>query len=141
LSKTNLNKSNLSKSNLDKSNLSKSNVTDHSLKNAGQEKNLNSHATPLKNASDPKNFGARRDFANKTAFNSFWREGWHDNWWHHNHFFHIGWIGPLIWPFAYAISFISRCGPGITGGTIRSGLTAMATSTKPSSSPTAMAIT
>jgi hypothetical protein len=36
------------------------------LTKTGQEKNLNSHVTPLKNASDPKNFSARRDFANKT---------------------------------------------------------------------------
>jgi len=91
--------------NLSKTNLSHSNATDHSWKNAGQDKNLNGknlneHVSPLKNASDPKNFGSRRDFSNKTAFNSFWREGWHNNWWHHNHFFHIGWIGPLFWPYA-----------------------------------------
>jgi len=101
--------------NLSKTNLSHSNVTDHSWKNAGQEKNLNGknlngknlseHVTPLKNASDPKNFGSRRDFANKTAFNSLWHQGWHNNWWHHNHFFHIGWIGPLFWPFAYGDFF------------------------------------
>ena len=101
---------NLSKTNLSKTNLSHSNVTDHSWKNAGQEKNLsgknlNSHVTPLKNAADPKNFSSRRDFGNKTAFNSFWHEGWHNNWWHHNHFFHIGWIGPLFWPFAYGDFF------------------------------------
>jgi hypothetical protein len=97
--------SNLSHANVNHSNLNHANATDHSWKNAGQGKNLNEHATPLKNASDPKNFGSRRDFANKTAFNSFWREGWHNNWWHHNHFFHIGWIGPLFWPFAYGDFF------------------------------------
>jgi hypothetical protein len=64
-----------------------------------------SHVKPLKNAADPKIFKDRRDFANKTAFNSFWREGWHQNWWHHNHFFHIGWIGPLFWPYAYGDFF------------------------------------
>jgi LTXXQ motif family protein len=98
---------NLSHSNLNHSNLSHNNLshTNHELTKTGEEKNLNSHAAPLKNASDPKNFGARRDFANKTAFNSFWREGWHNNWWHHNHFFHIGWIGPLFWPFAYGDFF------------------------------------
>jgi LTXXQ motif family protein/pentapeptide repeat protein len=106
LSKTNLNKSNLSKSNLSKSNLSKSNVTDHSLKNAGQEKKLNEHVKPLKHASDPKNFKDRRDLANKTAFNSFWHQKWHENWWHHHHnFFHIGWIGPWFWPYAYGDFF------------------------------------
>jgi len=101
---------NLSKTNLSKTNLSKSNVTEHTLKNAGQEKNLNeknlnSHVTPLKNASDLKNFSARRDFANKTAFNSLWHQGWHQNWWNNHHFFHIGWIGPWFWPFAYGDFF------------------------------------
>jgi len=80
--------------------------TNHELTKTGQEKNLNSHVTPLKNASDPKNFGTRRDFANKTAFNSFWHQGWHQNWWHHhNNFFHIGWIGTWFWPFAYGDFF------------------------------------
>jgi hypothetical protein len=89
-------------------NLSKTSLshTNHELTKTGQEKNLNSHVTPLKNASDPKNFGARRDFAHKTAFNSFWHQGWHQNWWHHhNNFFHIGWIGPWFWPFAYGDFF------------------------------------
>ena len=92
---------NVSKTNLNK--MSKSNVTDHSLKNADQEKNLNSRVLPLK--SNPKNFKERRDFANKTAFNSFWHQGWHNNWWHRHHFFHIGWIGPWFWPFAYGDFF------------------------------------
>jgi LTXXQ motif family protein/pentapeptide repeat protein len=103
LSKTNLSKTNLSKTNLSKTNLSKTDLskTNLSKTNLSQE----SHVKPLKNAADPKIFKDRRDFANKTAFNSFWREGWHQNWWHHNHFFHIGWIGPLFWPYAYGDFF------------------------------------
>jgi hypothetical protein len=95
---TNLSKSNLSKSNLSKTNLSKSNLSKTNLVH-------DSHVAPLKHASDPKNFGNRRDFANKTAFNSFWHQGWHQDWWHRNHFFHIGWIGPLFWPYAYGDFF------------------------------------
>ncbi len=102
---TNFSKTNLSKSNLSKSNFSKTNVNDHSLKNAGQEKNLNEHVKPLKNASDPKHFGERRDFAHKTALNSFWHDRWHQDWWHHHHFFHVGWIGPWFWPYAYGDFF------------------------------------
>ena len=80
--------------------------TNHELTKTGEEKNLNSHVTPLKNASDPKNFSNRRDFANKTAFNSFWHNGGHQNWWHHhNNFFHVGWIGPWFWPYAYGDFF------------------------------------
>ena len=95
--------SNLSKTNLNHTNLSH---TNHELTKTGEEKNLNSHVTPLKNASDPKNFSNRRDFANKTAFNSFWHNGGHQNWWHHhNNFFHVGWIGPWFWPYAYGDFF------------------------------------
>ena len=102
-----------------------------------------------------------RDFSNKTAFNSFWREGWHNNWWHHNHFISAGsWSGGHHYSTRYsghthtagdsqphhkftpmATSSTSRCGRGITGGTIRSGPTATATSTKPSFSLTAATIT
>jgi hypothetical protein len=103
----------LSKTNFNKSNLSKSNGTEHGFKNAGQEKNStgknlngknsNEHVKPL--ASDPKNFGARRDFAKKTAFNSFWHDRWHQDWWRHHHFFHVGWLGPWFWPYAYGDFF------------------------------------
>jgi LTXXQ motif family protein len=105
--------SSLGKTNFNKSNLSKSNGTEHGFKNAGQDKNLNGknlngknsneHVKPL--ASDPKNFGARRDFAKKTAFNSFWHDRWHQDWWRHHHFFHVGWLGPWFWPYAYGDFF------------------------------------
>ena len=104
LSKTDLSKTDLSKTNLSKTDLSKTNLskTDLSKTNLSKE----SRVTPLKNAADPKNFKDRRDFANKTAFNSFWHQGWHQNWWHHHHnFFHIGWIGPWFWPWAFGDFF------------------------------------
>jgi LTXXQ motif family protein len=97
-------------SNVNHANAANHSLTNHSLKSAGQDKNLNGknlneHAKPLAHASDPKNFSSRRDFANKTAFNSFWHQGWHNNWWHQHHFFHIGWIGPWFWPYAYGDFF------------------------------------
>src|SRR5262249_37872440 len=49
-----------------------------------QGKNLNSHVTPLKHAADPHNFGVRRAYANKAAFQPFWHDGWHNAWWHRN---------------------------------------------------------
>jgi hypothetical protein len=92
--------------NLSHTNTTNLSHTNHELTKTGEQKNLNSHVTPLKNASDPKNFKERRDFANKTALNSFWHQGWHQNWWHHhNFFFHVGWIGPWFWPFAYGDFF------------------------------------
>ena len=70
-----------------------------------QGKNLNSHVTPLNHAADPHNFGVRRAFANRAAFQPFWNDGWHNAWWHRNNFFHLGWIGPWFWPFAFGDVF------------------------------------
>ncbi len=61
-------------------------------------------------AADPKHFAARRQFASNAAFHSFWGKGWGHGWkhgWDHGrrHFFHIGWIGPFFWPYAYGDFF------------------------------------
>jgi hypothetical protein len=48
---------------------------------------------------DPRHFAAaRQQFAANAAFRPFWRHGWHP---HH----HLGWIGPLFWPYAYGDFF------------------------------------
>jgi hypothetical protein len=46
----------------------------------------------------PRTFAAHRQFAAAGAFHPFWNHGWH---WHH----HLGWIGPVFWPFAYGDFF------------------------------------
>ncbi len=43
-------------------------------------------------------FAAHRNFAAAGAFHPFWGHGWH---WHN----HLGWIGPLFWPYAYGDFF------------------------------------
>jgi hypothetical protein len=43
-------------------------------------------------------FAAHRTFASAGAFHPFSGAGWH---WHH----HLGWIGPLFWPYAYGDFF------------------------------------
>src|SRR5580704_2126419 len=43
-------------------------------------------------------FAANRHFAGAGAFHQFSNQGWH---WHN----HLGWIGPLFWPFAYGDFF------------------------------------
>ena len=43
-------------------------------------------------------FAAHRTFASAGAFHPFWGAGWH---WHH----HLGWIGPVFWPYAYGDFF------------------------------------
>jgi hypothetical protein len=45
-----------------------------------------------------RSFAANRQFAAGGAFHPFWNHGWH---WHH----HLGWVGPLFWPFAYGDFF------------------------------------
>ena len=47
---------------------------------------------------NPGNFAAHRHFAGSGAFGPFYHYGWH---WHH----HLGWIGPLFWPYAYGDFF------------------------------------
>ncbi len=51
-------------------------------------------------AADPRAFAGRRNFANNPVFNRF-----AGGFWHHHHHFHIGWIGPLFWPYAYGDLF------------------------------------
>jgi hypothetical protein len=50
-------------------------------------------------AANPRTFAARRGFFARTAFAPFWHHGgWHP-------FHHLGWIGPLFWPYAYGDFF------------------------------------
>ncbi len=64
----------------------------------------NAHVRSLAHAADPRRFEERRrNFAQNAAFRSFaghdwWRHGWHP-------YRHLGWIGPLFWPYAYGDFF------------------------------------
>ena len=49
-------------------------------------------------AGDPKAFAAHRQFVAGSAFSAFWTAGWHP-------YHHLGWIGPLFWPYAYGDFF------------------------------------
>jgi hypothetical protein len=49
-------------------------------------------------AANPRNFAARRQFAANAAFRPFWNHGWHP-------YHHLGWIGPVFWPYAYGDFF------------------------------------
>lgn len=50
----------------------------------------------------PRSFSARRNFAANAAFHAFWHPGWHPGW---HPFHHVGWLGPLFWPYAYGDFF------------------------------------
>jgi hypothetical protein len=47
---------------------------------------------------DPASFTAHRHFAGTPAFRPFLHSGWHP-------YHHLGWIGPLFWPYAYGDFF------------------------------------
>jgi len=48
--------------------------------------------------SDPRDFAAHRDFAGDPAFRPFLGRGWHPD-------HHLGWVGPVFWPYAYGDLF------------------------------------
>jgi hypothetical protein len=56
------------------------------------------HTGHARVAADPRNFAARRHFADAAAFRPFHHGGWHP-------YHHLGWIGPLFWPYAYGDFF------------------------------------
>jgi hypothetical protein len=47
---------------------------------------------------DPAAFAAHRNFAGNPSFAHFWGHGWHP-------YHHLGWIGPVFWPYAYGDFF------------------------------------
>jgi len=48
--------------------------------------------------SDPRDFAAHRAFAGDPAFRPFLGRGWHP-------YHHLGWVGPVFWPYAYGDLF------------------------------------
>ena len=54
---------------------------------------------------DPAAFLAHRHFAGGPAFRPFIGHGWHP-------YHHLGWIGPLFWPYAYGDVFYCSLWPG-----------------------------
>jgi hypothetical protein len=70
-------------------------TTAHPLANAAH---LTPAARPAAFHADPRSFAEHRHLAGDPAFRPFWNHGWH----HHNH---LGWIGPLFWPYAYGDVF------------------------------------
>ena len=64
-----------------------------------------SHLTTLK--TDPNNFAQHRNLAANSALHRFLAQQLHQ---HHNHH-HLGWVGPLFWPFAYSSVFFFALWP------------------------------
>jgi hypothetical protein len=53
---------------------------------------------------DPAAFAAHRHFAGDPAFRPFLGHGWHP-------YHHLGWVGPVFWPYAYGDFFYSALWP------------------------------
>ncbi len=53
-------------------------------------------------------FAAHRNFAANAAFQPFWHPGWHPGW---HPFHHVGWLGPVFWPYAYGNLFYASLWP------------------------------
>lgn len=85
--------------------LTNTNVKNRALTNTNVNNRAltNARVRPLANAANPRSFANRRRFAANAAFRPFWG----NNWWHHgwHPYYHLGWIGPLFWPYAYGDFF------------------------------------
>jgi hypothetical protein len=66
----------------------------------GRTAGLHASVNHLSGAASAQNFAAHRNFARVGALRPFLNDPWHRR--HHNH---LGWIGPLFWPYAYGDVF------------------------------------
>ena len=77
-------------------------TTAHSLATTGRPLTAGARAFPNARAAafraDPRSFAAHRQFAANAAFRPFWHHGWHP-------YNHLGWVGPVFWPYAYGDAF------------------------------------
>ena len=72
----------------------------HPNVNAGRIAGQHTRVVPV-GRTNRRNFAAHRRFAANTEFGSFLGRRWHR--WHRHH--HLGWVGPLFWPYAYGDFF------------------------------------
>jgi len=74
-------------------------ATNHTATN-GRTAGLHASVNHLSGAASAQNFAAHRNFARIGALRPFLNDPWHRR--HHNH---LGWIGPVFWPYAYGDVF------------------------------------
>lgn len=80
------------------------NAVQHATTNVHTNAALHTPGSRVTGTTDPRNFGAHRRLAGDPAFRPFLGAGWHP---HH----HLGWIGPLFWPYAYGDLFYDALWP------------------------------
>jgi hypothetical protein len=66
----------------------------------GRAAGLHASVNHLSGAASARNFAAHRNFARTAALRPFLNDRWHRH--HHRH---LGWVGPLFWPYAYGDVF------------------------------------
>jgi LTXXQ motif family protein len=64
----------------------------------GHQSTAAARVRPLPHAADLMGFAGRREFSENAAFSQFWHRGWHP-------YHHLGWVGPVFWPYAYGDFF------------------------------------
>jgi hypothetical protein len=82
-------------------------TTGKTLTTTGKPLATTGRVTPLARTAfraDPRSFLAHRRFAGDPAFRSFLGRGWHP-------YHHLGWVGPLFWPYAYGDVFYCSLWP------------------------------
>jgi hypothetical protein len=100
-------------SNVSSNSKATSNVSSNSkaTSNLSSKVNLRTNAgtnlarTHAAGGADPAAFLAHRHFAGGPAFRPFLGHGWHP-------YHHLGWVGPLFWPYAYGDLFYCSLWPG-----------------------------
>jgi hypothetical protein len=83
-------------------------AAEHVTPNVRTNAALRAPASRVTGRTDPRNFRAHRNFAGDPAFRPFLGVGWHP---HH----HLGWVGPLFWPYAYGDFFYYALWPSDYG--------------------------
>ncbi len=84
------------------------NAVQRATTNAHTNVALHAPASRVTGTTDPRNFRSHRNFAGDPAFRPFLGVGWHP---HH----HLGWVGPVFWPYAYGDFFYYALWPSDYG--------------------------
>jgi hypothetical protein len=80
-------------------------ANNHAATNVGRTAGLHASANHVNGAAAPQTFAAHRNFTRVGALRPFLNEPWFRR--HH----HLGWIGPLFWPYAYGDIFYDALWP------------------------------
>ena len=76
-------------------------VNKRAARNAARLAGLHASVNHVIGTGSARNFAERRNFARVGALRPFFNDPWHRR----HHRFHLGWIGPLFWPYAYGDVF------------------------------------